>query len=355
MYKIQLPQKNIISAIAALVSFCCIGQSKIIDGKLSENIKSDSIYFLSPSIDTKYFENPFFAAAIDNDNFQLLHHFSFPQMFCMRLKSETGRIPYRRGFYFIDNSAQSITIDPNQIGGEVKGNSGDEYKNVFVPFFIGELSNENNINSLMYLKPEEFDQKLLAYAQQHPNSNVALWFLIKDFSDSGYSDLRLQILHSFSSQIKSDKLWKMIESDFKNVRIKMHEIFPDLPLQNTHLQSVVLKIPNAKFTLIDFWFSRCKPCLEQLPSIINVYEKYNSKGFNVIGISTDKTKDIEIWNQRIIERQIPWANYLDENSKECLIERINMFPTNFLLDQNGKVIQKDIQPDELEKFLRDNI
>jgi thiol-disulfide isomerase/thioredoxin len=350
--------KKYLSVFLLVPYFCCFSQNPItIKGKLSENISSDSIFFLPPgNVNNKCFENDVIQGKIENDQFKISGRFSYPQMFRVRLGNETGKIPYRRGFYFLDQTSTSIIIDPQKISGEVDGTAGNEFKNTFLPYFIGNpITNENNIDAFIHRNPIEFEQKLVKYIRQNPNSYVALWFLISTFSESGYSEAKSEALYSFSTKVKSGKLWKLAEVDFNAVRIRLNKKFPELNLKNTDLHTELLKIPRAKFTLVDFWFSRCKPCLEQMPSVIGIYEKYNSKGFNVIGISSDGTKNIEIWNKRIIEKKIPWKNYLDENGKECSTERIFSFPTNFLLDENGIVLKKDIDLQELEKFLDENI
>jgi thiol-disulfide isomerase/thioredoxin len=352
----RLLNKFKISLVAILINTCVFCQTINIDGSLTENIQNDSIYFVSPSnLKSDYFEKAFFSSAIDNDHFTITGKFSYPQLFRMRLKSETNVIPFRRGFYFIDQSTKSIFVDSEKIIGKVKSKTGDEFEKIFTPYFIKQVNNENNIDAYFNNKQNEFENKLTSYIQKYPNSYVALWFLIIDFSKYGYSEKRLQILHSFSNKMKSVKLWKMLESDFKGIRIKVNEKFPKLHLKNIDLQFDTLTLPKAKFTLIDFWFCRCKPCLTQLPSIIKIYEKYNSKGFNVIGISSDKTENISLWQKRIAENRIPWENYLDENATECFIEKIFEFPTNYLIDTNGVIIQKNIEPDQLEKFLLENI
>jgi hypothetical protein len=46
---------------------------------------------------------------------------------------------------------------------------------------------------------------------------------------------------------------------------------------------------------------------------------------------------------------------LDMNDKETENLGINAFPTNFLLDESGKIIKRDIEPDQLKVFLEKNL
>src|SRR5690606_29268792 len=122
---------------------------------------------------------------------------------------------------------------------------------------------------------------------------------------------------------KKHNLWKLLYNEFTFITIRDNQKFPLLNLKNFSLENEQLELPKAKYTFIDFWFSRCRPCLEQMPHVISLYDQHHAKGFNVMGISTDKTANIDLWKKRIIEKNIPWKNYLDENALEASKEKIH--------------------------------
>ncbi len=126
-------------------------------------------------------------------------------------------------------------------------------------------------------------------------------------------------------------------------------VFPIKDIKNEKLSL------SQKYTLIDFWFSYCKPCLLEIPYYKELYEKYKDKNFSIISISTDRTQDIENWKKVIAKNNITWQNLLDENGNISKKYSINKFPTNFLLDSEGKIIKRDIPQEELEKFLEENL
>ena len=86
-----------------------------------------------------------------------------------------------------------------------------------------------------------------------------------------------------------------------------------------------------------------------------MFSEYKNKGFNIISISTDRTVDVELWKKRIDENELDWDQYLDENGKEAFTDKIISFPTNFLIDEKGNVIQKNISLEELEILLKENL
>jgi peroxiredoxin len=110
-----------------------------------------------------------------------------------------------------------------------------------------------------------------------------------------------------------------------------------------------------EYTFVDFWYSNCNPCIAQFPHLKETYAKYKDKGFEVIGISTDRLKDKKKWEEAIQRFELSWPQYWDQDGVASSKLSINKFPTNFLLDSQGKIINKDLRPVELEQFLLENI
>ena len=46
---------------------------------------------------------------------------------------------------------------------------------------------------------------------------------------------------------------------------------------------------KGKVVLLDFWKSTCNPCMTELPKILDLYEKYQSQGFEVVTFNMDET------------------------------------------------------------------
>ena len=113
---------------------------------------------------------------------------------------------------------------------------------------------------------------------------------------------------------------------------------------------------QSKYTLLMFWSSWCHKCEQEIPVLKNVYNSYNSKGFEVIGVSLDM--DRNDWLGAINERQIPWAQVCEFAQYEGPIAkdyRINATPTLYLLDNNLNIVLKPERIHEVQAFLQQNI
>ena len=201
-------------------------------------------------------------------------------------------------------------------------------------------------------KNEKLDNLLINYSIKNHNSYMLFWTLVYQFQFKGYREAYRISFNNLSNEIKNSEYGKLFNEDLFNAQFFSNgKKFIDLKFNKNSIS----KSFGSKFTLIDFWFSNCKPCLEEIPNHKLIYSKYKNKGFEIISISTDRTRDIENWKKVIKEKELFWQQNLDENGIEAKKYNINKFPTNFLLDYEGKIIKKDISSEELEKFLEENL
>ena len=198
---------------------------------------------------------------------------------------------------------------------------------------------------------------LLNYVKQHPDSYIGLWETVRQV-ENGYDPALDSIYNAFSISVKNSYTGKVIAQRLKSSKITaIGHVFPTLTLLDTNSKPVSVPTQQkSSYTLIDFWYSHCTACLVEFPKLINLFESYKGKGFNIVGISIDRQVDIKVWKRTTKERGLLWPQYVDLAGKLTTNKlSINYFPSNFLLDEKGTIVKKNISPAELNKFLAERL
>ena len=113
---------------------------------------------------------------------------------------------------------------------------------------------------------------------------------------------------------------------------------------------------NGKYVLVDFWASWCGPCRAANPALLELYNDNNQKGFNIVGISLDN--NAEKWIAGIAQDKLPWPQMSDLGGWQNEISTfygIQFIPQNLLIDANGVIVGKNMEPAELSEFLAANL
>ncbi len=319
---------------------------------------------------------------IVNGKFRFTDSIAYPYEFRLVVKIK-DTLRYISDFFIVDTGIQNIVCNidsqrevPSIINRgmiELKTDFADVFKPVELEFDKDYKSYDSLLNiydnkipdSLQLLLSNEksklHDERnsiLLHYVQQHPDSYVALWNLIKQFNNNGYERVFDSIYNQFSDSIKATFTGQALLKELSQSGVvAVGKQFPKLMLLDQQNQAI--SIPsfksNSKYIFIDFWFSSCEPCISQFEQLKNIVDTYNVRGFEIIGISTDNKSDINNWKSVITKYKLSWKQYLDANGKEAKKLSILLFPSNFLLDSNGKIIMKNIEPTQLSSFLQKNL
>ncbi|MDP3912924.1 MAG: TlpA disulfide reductase family protein [Bacteroidota bacterium] len=328
----------------------CQNKSKIfeLDGKINSNT---GIVVLLPIGEEIYYPNQkgFYETKVMNKQFTISESCLYPYAFKIGLKINSEWV-YISDVFWVDPGNQKLTcnIDSSREVPILSNMTMKELTGTYASSFNAAEFNSTGHDS---------DSILLNYTKANPNSFVSLWKLIYEFSGNGYESIYDSIYAQFSTTIKNTYTGKVLAKKLNAARIvRIGSIFPDLNLSDSKNQKVLtLTNSHNKFTLIEFWNIHCGPCIKQFDALKNLYSTYNAKGFSIIGISNDKIESINAWKNLIKKHQLPWKQFLDFNGKECANLSIYVLPSNYLLNEEGEIIAKNISTNDLSSFLKMNL
>ena len=116
---------------------------------------------------------------------------------------------------------------------------------------------------------------------------------------------------------------------------------PNFSLQNSTGKYVELSKLKGKAVAVNFWATWCGPCKAEIPGFLNVYKKYRSKGFEIVGISLDQ-KGWSVVKPFIEKYKIGYPVVLDNGEVASKYGEINSIPTTFFVDKKGKIVDSHI-------------
>ncbi len=107
---------------------------------------------------------------------------------------------------------------------------------------------------------------------------------------------------------------------------------------------------KAKYILIDFWGSWCSPCRRESGELAALYQKFKPSGFEIYGVGLESEK--EAWLKAIEQDKRIWTNvstFEEFETPATFDYGITSLPANFLIDESGKIIAKNLHGKELKE------
>jgi peroxiredoxin len=188
------------------------------------------------------------------------------------------------------------------------------------------------------------------YIRNHTGS-----FIVPGILNSISYDLDVNEMESLINGLDTNVAKNQIINDLKARVTKMKALTighkaPDFILNDVNGKPIALssKIGNSKLLLIDFWAAWCGPCRTENPNVVRIYKEFNKKGFDVFGVSLDSEK--EDWVKAIAEDKLTWTQVSDllrSNSAAAKLYAVSSIPSNFLLDETGTIIAKNLRGENL--------
>lgn len=104
-------------------------------------------------------------------------------------------------------------------------------------------------------------------------------------------------------------------------------------------------VGNGNYLLVDFWASWCGPCIRETKVIKELYNEYNGKGLEFLGVAVWDEPENTL--QAIEQHELPWQQIINAQYIPTDIYGIPAIPCIILIDPEGNIVSRDKQDEEL--------
>lgn len=208
------------------------------------------------------------------------------------------------------------------------------------------------------LVAKESDLKL-EFIMSHPENAISP-YLLYEVANNQHADI--STIHSayehLSEQNKNSLLGQLAKRKIDIISVDTGGAVGDKAFDfnrcgtdGTSVQMADVLV-DGEYLLLDFWASWCQPCLQQIPDVQRVYERYHPKGLNIIGISSDD--DTQAWHAAIDRYNLSsYSQVLSEEPTdgddrllfeefENIADRyeVDAIPCFILIDSTGEILAR---------------
>ena len=323
--------------IFIIVTQSCTRQGYDIRGKLAD---ADGIKIILMKVVANSDPVAIDSCIVKKGKFRMKGWVEFPE-YCLLYADDNGPLQL-----FIENSTIGISLNIKNIHESVVSGSRENY--LFVEF-------DNKI--------AEFDEQrqrieyMRQFAAENPNSMVTAVILNNNLSYYILPE-ELELYANEFDEVISKSSW--VQSIMEKVeiakRIEIGRPFTDLRMNAPGGDEIALSdfAGKGNYVLIDFWASWCAPCRIANPGMVDIYNKYKDKGFEIVGISFDRNKTE--WTNAIEADELTWQHMSDLgywHSEGARLYSVNLIRHTVLLDPDGIIIAKGLKNDELDEKLEE--
>ncbi|MCU0470054.1 MAG: TlpA family protein disulfide reductase [Arcicella sp.] len=344
-----------ISSIAQLKQFEIRGEAKFYQNKelMIETVLTslnDSSYVKDINI-KKQTQLPFNVVEVKEGEIEIKGEILYPVPFEVSYYDENDSSIVTSNFFFVSAGYASIHIKDLKKTLSVIDYELDEFNSEFLK--LNELLQKYKLERRRIDNSEivtERQKILNKYISSHPDSYVALWILIIDFETNGFNPLFKTNANLFSENLKKiTPLSTLLTKLSKFQLLNKNDMFPYGQLE---FDNEIKQIANkSKYTLIDFWATHCKPCIQEFKLLTELYLKNKETGFEIVSIAIDGKEKSNQIIKILKQYNIKWNNYNDYNGVSFNKFDGNAIPFNILIDNQSKIVKINISKEELADLL----
>ena len=136
----------------------------------------------------------------------------------------------------------------------------------------------------------------------------------------------------FAQQPTEEQMRQVEEA--KNLVVQMKgKPFPEFDLITSEGNSYTSNDMEGKIILFNFWFSSCKPCIEEMPELNKMVDQFKNEDVLFLAPTFDDSATV----RRFLTRFDFDYEIITDEKELCLEMNVRSFPTHFIVDRKGIV------------------
>lgn len=203
------------------------------------------------------------------------------------------------------------------------------------------------------LKAEASYRDTLIYAVQKMGTSIAIYPTMVRWNGDKNMDYYEELATNFSAEHKGLEVAELISEKVRILKqISIGGKVSEFTALNPSGEEKSLYNNLGTYTLIDFFGSWCGPCRSESEHLGRMYNQYRDAGFEIFGFGIEFER--ESWLRALDQDNRTWTNVSTVDGYESTIAAdyaITALPKNFLVDENGIIVAKDLHGKELEEKL----
>ena len=110
---------------------------------------------------------------------------------------------------------------------------------------------------------------------------------------------------------------------------------PDFTLKSDSGENIRLSELRGEVVLINFWASWCGPCLQEMPILSEMHDKYQAMGFTVLGVNVEENSSAA--RKLLQDMPVSFPVLFDSDSQVSRQYDVAAMPSTVLVDRDGNM------------------
>lgn len=193
------------------------------------------------------------------------------------------------------------------------------------------------------------DRGIKNYMDTTRNDVASTYFFERYLMANKTLDDVLAYYDNLTDRVKKSAPGKALRQKIEDMQqVNLGGMAPNFELTTPEGTKISLYSLRGRIVLLDFWASWCGPCLAEVPNLKAIYDKYHSKGLEILGVSLDE-KDAA-WKAAIEKKGLTWKHGSSLKGWKCPIAqrfKVTGIPRMYIIDAKGKIIAQDLRGEKL--------